>query len=64
MCRDGSAQGEALDATTAAPDELRGTSIRNGQTGQIVMDELVAIHGVPQFLEVTNPFLHYVVNVR
>jgi uncharacterized protein GlcG (DUF336 family)/quercetin dioxygenase-like cupin family protein len=58
--------GEALDAKTTAPDELRGTGIRNGQTRQIASgDVLIVPRGVPhQFLEVTNPFLYYVVKVR
>jgi glc operon protein GlcG len=58
--------GEAIDAKTTAPDELRGTSIRNGQTRQIAKGDVIIVpRGVPhQFLEVTNPFLYYVVKVR
>src|SRR5712691_944786 len=58
--------GEAVDAKTTAPDELRGTSIRNGETRQIAKGDVIVVpHGVPhQFLEVTNPFLYYVVKVR
>jgi len=58
--------GEAVDAETIAPDELRGSSIRNGQTRQIAKGDVIIVpHGVPhQFLEVTNPFLYYVVKVR
>ena len=58
--------GEALDAKTTAPDELRGSSIRNGQTRHIAKGDVIIVpHGVPhQFLEVTNPFLYYVVKVR
>ena len=58
--------GDAVDAKTTAPDELRGSSIRNGQTRQIAKGDVVIVpHGVPhQFLEVTNPFLYYVVKVR
>jgi isocitrate/isopropylmalate dehydrogenase len=58
--------GEAVDAKTTAPDELRGSSIRDGQTRQIAKGDVVIVpHGVPhQFLEVTNPFLYYVVKVR
>jgi uncharacterized protein GlcG (DUF336 family)/quercetin dioxygenase-like cupin family protein len=58
--------GEAVDTKTTAPDELRGSSIRNGQTRQIAKGDVVIVpHGVPhQFLEVTNPFLYYVVKVR
>ena len=58
--------GEAVDAKTTAPDELRGSSIRDGQTRQIAKGDVVIVpHGVPhQFVEVTNPFLYYVVKVR
>ena len=58
--------GEAVDAKNIAPDELRGRSIRDGQTRQIAKGDVVIVpHGVPhQFLEVTNPFLYYVVKVR
>jgi glc operon protein GlcG len=58
--------GEALDAKSTAPDELRGSSIRDGKTQQIARGDVIIVpHGVPhQFLEVTNPFLYYVVKVR
>jgi quercetin dioxygenase-like cupin family protein len=58
--------GEAVDAQTTGPDELRGSSIREGQTRKIAKGDVVIVpRGVPhQFLEVTNPFLYYVVKVR
>jgi len=58
--------GEALNAKATAPDELRGSSIRDGKTQQIARGDVIIVpHGVPhQFLEVTNPFLYYVVKVR
>jgi uncharacterized protein GlcG (DUF336 family)/quercetin dioxygenase-like cupin family protein len=58
--------GEAVDAKTIAPDELRGSSIHDGQTRQIAKGDVVIVpHGIPhQFVEVTNPFLYYVVKVR
>jgi glc operon protein GlcG len=58
--------GEAIDAKTTAPDELRGASIRNGQTRQIAKGDIIVVpNGVPhQFMDVTNPFLYYVVKVR
>jgi uncharacterized protein GlcG (DUF336 family)/quercetin dioxygenase-like cupin family protein len=58
--------GEAVDAKNTAPDELRGSSIRNGETRKIAKGDVIVVpHGVPhQFLEVTNPFLYYVVKVR
>ena len=58
--------GEAVDAKTTAPDELRGSSIKGGQTRQIAKGDVIIVpNGVPhQFLEVTNPFLYYVVKVH
>ncbi len=58
--------GEAVEAKNIAPDELRGSSIRDGQTRRIAKGDIVIVpHGVPhQFVEVTNPFLYYVVKVR
>jgi len=58
--------GEAVDAKTTASDELRGSSIRDGKTQVIAKGDVIIVpHGVPhQFLEVTNPFLYYVVKVR
>jgi len=58
--------GEAVDAKTTAPNELRGSSIRNGQTRQIAKGDIIVVpNGVPhQFVAVTNPFLYYVVKVR
>ena len=58
--------GEAIDAKPTAPDEVRGVSIRNGQSRQIAKGDVIIVpHGVPhQFLEVTDPFLYYVVKVR
>lgn len=58
--------GEAVDAKTIAADELRGASIRNGQSRKIAQGDVIIVpHGVPhQFLEVTNPFLYFVVKVR
>jgi len=58
--------GEALEAKTTAPDELRGISINGGETRQIAKGDVIIVpRCVPhQFLEVTNPFLYYVVKVR
>jgi len=67
---DGSAKfvtgGEAVDTKTTTSDELRGSSIRDGQTRQIAKGDVIVVpNGVPhQFLDVTNPFLYYVVKVR
>ncbi len=58
--------GEAVDGKTIAPNEIRGSSIKSGETRKIAKGDVIIVpHGVPhQFLEVTNPFLYYVVKVR
>ncbi len=58
--------GEAVDAKETAANELRGSSIRNGETRQIAKGDVIVVpNGVPhQFLQVTSPFLYYVVKVR
>jgi uncharacterized protein GlcG (DUF336 family)/quercetin dioxygenase-like cupin family protein len=58
--------GEAVSAKITAPDELRGESIRSGQTRQIAKGDVIVVpNGVPhQFAQVTDPFLYYVVKVR
>lgn len=58
--------GEAVDAKNLAADELRGSGIKGGETRQIAKGDVIIVpHGVPhQFLEVTDPFLYYVVKVR
>jgi len=58
--------GEAVDTKTVAPNEIRGASINGGETRKISKGDVVIVpHGTPhQFLEVTNPFLYYVVKVR
>ncbi len=58
--------GEAVDGKTIAPDEIRGSSINGGETRKIAKGDVIIVpHGVPhQFLEVTDPFLYFVVKVR
>jgi len=58
--------GDAVDGKTIAPDEIRGSRINGGETRKIARGDVIIVpHGVPhQFLEVTNPFLYYVVKVR
>ena len=58
--------GEVVDAKTTAPDEIRGSSIKGGETRRISKGEVIIVpHSTPhQFTEVTNPFLYYVVKVR
>lgn len=58
--------GATVDAKTTAPDEIRGASIRGGHTRKLSRGDVIIVpRGTPhQFLEVTNPFLYYVVKVR
>lgn len=58
--------GEAVDAKGTAADELRGSNIKDGEAREIAKGDVIVVpSGVPhQFLEVTNPFLYYVVKVR
>lgn len=58
--------GEVADGKNTAPDEIRGASIHHGETRQIAKGDVIVVpRGVPhQFMEVTNPFLYYVVKVR
>ena len=58
--------GEAIEGKTVAADEIRGSSIKGGETRKISKGDVIIVpHGVPhQFLEVANPFLYYVVKVR
>ena len=58
--------GDAVEAKEIAANELRGSSIRNGETRQIAKGDVIVVpNGVPhQFLKVTDPFLYYVVKVR
>lgn len=58
--------GEAVDARSTASDELRGSGIRGGDTRTIAKGDVIVVpNGVPhQFLEVSSPFLYYVVKVR
>jgi len=58
--------GEAIDAKTTEPNELRGSGIKGGETRKIAKGDVIIVpHGVPhQFLEVTDPFLYFVVKVR
>jgi quercetin dioxygenase-like cupin family protein len=58
--------GEVVDGKTVAPDEIRGSSVKGGETRKIAKGDVIIVpHSTPhQFLEVTNPFLYYVVKVR
>jgi glc operon protein GlcG len=58
--------GELVDGKNIAADEIRGASIKGGETRQLAKGDVIVVpNGVPhQFQDVTNPFLYYVVKVR
>ena len=58
--------GELVDGKTSAPDEIRGPSIQGGETRKLAKGDVIIVpNGTPhQLVEVTNPFLYYVVKVR
>src|ERR1041384_1178865 len=58
--------GEVVDGKTIAPDEIRGSSIKGGETRKLSKGDVIIVpHSTPhQFTEVTNLFLYYVVKVR
>ena len=58
--------GTAVDTKTVAPNEIRGASIRDGQTVQLKKGDIMIVpNGTPHwFQQTTTPFLYYVVKVR
>lgn len=58
--------GELVDGETIAPEEIRGSLIRGGESRQIARGDVIVVpNGVPHwFQEVSNPFNYYVVKVR
>ena len=58
--------GQAVDAKTTAPEEIRGASIRGGDSREIGPGDVIVIpNGVPHwFQRVSGPLLYYVVKVR
>ena len=58
--------GAAVDTKTVAPHEIRGVSIKDGETRRIVPGDVIIIpNGVPHwFKEVPSPLDYYVVKVR
>ncbi len=58
--------GSVVDGKTIAPDEIRGSSIKDGQTRHLAKGDVIIVpRQTPhQFLEVSDPFLYYVVKVR
>ena len=55
--------GEVVDGKTTAPDEIRGTSIKDGAAQRLAKGDLFIVpNGVPHlFKDVQSPFLYYVV---
>lgn len=58
--------GSAVDAKMIAPEEIRGTSIRGGESRRLEKGDVIVVpNGVPHwFKEVKGPFNYYVVKVR
>jgi hypothetical protein len=58
--------GKVIDAKSTGPEELRGSSIVDGDSRVLTAGDVVVIpNGVPHwFKEVQAPFLYYVVKVR
>ncbi len=58
--------GTAVDTKTVAPNEIRGSSIQNGETRRLVKGDVIIVPAnTPHwFVETTKPFLYYVVKVR
>ena len=58
--------GTVVDGRTTEPDEIRGASIRGGNTRRITRGDVIIVpHGTPHwFQEVQGPLTYYVVKVR
>lgn len=58
--------GTLVDGKTTAPDEIRGPSIRGGETRRIARGDVIIVReGTPHwFKDVDGPVLYYVVKVR
>ena len=58
--------GTLVDGKTTAPDEIRGSGIRGGETRRITKGDVVIIPaGVPHwFQEVSGPVTYFAVKVR
>jgi uncharacterized cupin superfamily protein len=58
--------GEIVGARTTAPDEIRGTDVRGGETRKLTKGDIIIVpKGTPHwFKEVAGPVLYYVVKVR
>jgi len=58
--------GSVIDGKNIAADEIRGASIKGGDTRMLAKGDVIVVPaGTPhQFKEVSSPFLYYVVKVR
>jgi glc operon protein GlcG len=58
--------GAVVDGRETAPDEVRGTSIRGGETRRLAAGDVVIVpNGTPHwFQDVAAPFTYFVVKVR
>ncbi len=58
--------GEIVEGKTTAPDEVRGASIKDGTSHKLAKGDVIVVpSNTPhQFVEVSNPFLYFVVKVR
>src|SRR5215813_7658318 len=58
--------GEMVGGRTTAPDEIRGTSVRGGETRTLTKGDVIIVpKGTPHwFKDVSGPVLYYVVKVR
>jgi glc operon protein GlcG len=58
--------GEMVGGRTTAPDEIRGTNVRGGETRRLTKGDVIVVpKGTPHwFKEVSGPILYYVVKVR
>jgi len=58
--------GTVVDGKTTAPDEIRGTAIKDGEGRRLAKGDVIIVpNGTPHwFKEVEGPVLYYVVKVR
>jgi glc operon protein GlcG len=58
--------GTVVDGTATAPDEIRGSAIRDGDVRELAKGDVVIVpNGTPHwFKDVRGPVLYYVVKVR
>ena len=58
--------GQMVDPREIAPGELRASGVAGGEKHALAEGDVLAIpHGVPhQFVEVSDPFLYFVVKVE